>query len=206
MGLVMESPMKINADNVRQFRHNKGWSQEQLSHASGIGLRTIQRVEAQGNGSRETAVCLAATFDVELMMIMAVESPKDNNVDDCKVAYQVPRVILCGGSVALLISIFSPIFFTSYNIFSALANFLTIAAIFYIGFGWYFQCRANSDIDINRKTARACFMFLACYFTFYAFSDQSRFSAAGGLLSCAIFCVIYYILLRKLAEKPAASV
>lgn len=202
----MESPMKINADNVRQFRHNKGWSQEQLSHASGIGLRTIQRVEAQGNGSRETAVCLAATFDVELTTIMADESPKDNNVDDGMTAYQVPRVVLWGGSVALLISILSPIFFTSYNIFTAFANFLTLAAIFYIAFGWYFQRRAHSAIDINRKTARACFIFLACYFTFYAFSDQSKFSAAGGLLSCAIFCVIYYILLNKLAEKPSTSV
>jgi transcriptional regulator with XRE-family HTH domain len=202
----MESPMKINADNVRQFRLNQGWSQEQLSHASGLGLRTIQRVEAQGTASQETAVCLAATFDVELIMIMAVESTQNNNVDDGKSAYQVPRVVLWGGSVALLISILSPIFLTSYNIFSALANFLTIAAIFYIGFGWYFQHRVHSEIDINRKTARGCCIYLACYFTFYAFSDQSEFGAASGLLSCAIFCVIYYILLRKLAEKPAASV
>lgn len=201
----MESQMKINADNVRQFRHNKGWSQEQLSHAAGIGLRTIQRVEAQGNASRETAVCLAATFDVELATIMMDESPKDTNVDIRKVAYQAPRIVMWGGFVALSISILSPIFFTSYNAFTALANFLTLATIFHIGFGWYFQHRAHNPIDINRKTARACFIFLACYFTFYAFSDQNQFSVAGGLLSCAIFCVIYYILLKKLPEKSEKS-
>jgi len=201
----MESQMKINADNVRQFRHNKGWSQEQLSHASGLGLRTIQRVEAQGNGSRETAVCLAATFDVELTTIMA-ELVKDIKVDVQEVAYQVPKVVLWGGGIALLISILSPIFFTSYNTFTAFANLLTLAAIFYIVFGWYFKHKIHNAIDINRKTARACFIFLACYFTFYSFSDHSQFSATSGLLSCVIFCIIYYILLKKLSEQPSKPI
>ena len=58
--------MKIASATVRRLRTDRGWSQEQLAIASGLSLRTIQRVEAEGAASMATRVSLAATFNVPL--------------------------------------------------------------------------------------------------------------------------------------------
>jgi DNA-binding XRE family transcriptional regulator len=62
----LEQEMKIASTTVRRLRTDRGWSQEQLATASGLSLRTIQRVEAEGSASMATRVCLAATFNVPL--------------------------------------------------------------------------------------------------------------------------------------------
>ena len=57
--------MKINAERVKQLRSDRHWSQEKLSEASGISLRTIQRLESSGKASRETVRLLTAVFDID---------------------------------------------------------------------------------------------------------------------------------------------
>lgn len=59
--------MKISPSAVRRLRTERGWSQEQLAIASGLSLRTVQRVEAEGIASMGTAVSLAATYAVQLI-------------------------------------------------------------------------------------------------------------------------------------------
>ena len=63
----MEQAMKISPYTVRRLRTERGWSQEQLAIASGLSLRTVQRVEAEGMASMGTAVSLAATYGVQLI-------------------------------------------------------------------------------------------------------------------------------------------
>ena len=58
----MEKELMINSTVVKELRKKSGWSQEQLANASGLSLRTIQRVESESKASMETKVCLAATF------------------------------------------------------------------------------------------------------------------------------------------------
>ena len=53
----------VNPDFVRALRQERGWSQEQLAEVSGVSLRTIQRVERDGNCSLETRNALGAAFD-----------------------------------------------------------------------------------------------------------------------------------------------
>lgn len=55
----------IDSEAVKTRRLEKSWSQEKLANASGLSLRTIQRVENHGNGSLETKLALAAVFDTE---------------------------------------------------------------------------------------------------------------------------------------------
>jgi DNA-binding XRE family transcriptional regulator len=54
--------MHISSTLVKTEREKRAWSQEQLAAAAGVGLRTIQRVEATGVASNETALSLAAVF------------------------------------------------------------------------------------------------------------------------------------------------
>ena len=56
--------IKAKSSLIRKYRTQRMWSQEQLAEACGLGLRTIQRVEARGNGSVETIKALAAVFEV----------------------------------------------------------------------------------------------------------------------------------------------
>ena len=69
--------VKIDRDFIRSARRNRGWSQEQLAAAAGLGLRTIQRVESSGTSSGETATCLAAVFEVPVAsLIEKAQSPR----------------------------------------------------------------------------------------------------------------------------------
>ena len=51
---------------VRTLREERAWSQEHLAAAAGLGLRTVQRVEADGNASLDTRMALASAFGVEV--------------------------------------------------------------------------------------------------------------------------------------------
>jgi transcriptional regulator with XRE-family HTH domain len=58
--------MQLNPQKIRTERERRGWSQEHLASLAGLSPRTIQRVEASGIASNETATALAAVFEVDL--------------------------------------------------------------------------------------------------------------------------------------------
>ena len=41
----MESPVQHFGQNVRAARHARGWTQEDLSHASGLAVVQVSRIE-----------------------------------------------------------------------------------------------------------------------------------------------------------------
>ena len=54
-------------DQVRILREARGWTQQHLADASGLSLRTIQRVESgEVTPSKETFAALSGAFDVQL--------------------------------------------------------------------------------------------------------------------------------------------
>lgn len=57
--------MVINRHTVKSLRTQKLWSQDELATACGVGLRTIQRVEGEGQASPETVKALAAVFQID---------------------------------------------------------------------------------------------------------------------------------------------
>ena len=65
--------MRIQSNLVKKLRTAKNWSQEQLSEACGLSLRTIQRLENGGNGSLESARALAAAFEVDTSDLILIE-------------------------------------------------------------------------------------------------------------------------------------
>ena len=57
--------MKAKSSLIRKYRTERLWSQEHLAMVSGLGLRTIQRLESRGSGSIETIKALASVFEVD---------------------------------------------------------------------------------------------------------------------------------------------
>jgi transcriptional regulator with XRE-family HTH domain len=56
--------MKAKSSIIRKHRTDRLWSQEHLAKISGLGLRTIQRLESRGSGSQESIKALASVFEV----------------------------------------------------------------------------------------------------------------------------------------------
>jgi transcriptional regulator with XRE-family HTH domain len=56
--------MKAKSSIIRKHRTDRLWSQEHLAKVSGLGLRTIQRLESRGSGSQESIKALASVFEV----------------------------------------------------------------------------------------------------------------------------------------------
>ncbi len=58
--------MKINVDLVLSARKQKSWSQEELAIASGLNLRTIQRIESEASASLQSKKALASALDLDV--------------------------------------------------------------------------------------------------------------------------------------------
>lgn len=67
--------LKINSEFIKAERQKRGWSQEQLAAADGLGVRTIQRMESGSTASSESAKSLAAVFEVPFSRLL-IEKPK----------------------------------------------------------------------------------------------------------------------------------
>lgn len=55
----------VNSEKIKQLRIARSWSQEKLSLASGLSLRTIQRIENEGVCSLDSRQAIAATLQVD---------------------------------------------------------------------------------------------------------------------------------------------
>ena len=64
--------MQISPEKIKHFRKENGWSQEVLAKATGLSLRTIQRIEKEGNASPETQLALAGALDKPLKLLCQV--------------------------------------------------------------------------------------------------------------------------------------
>lgn len=69
--------VRIDPERTRDERRKRGWSQLHLAMVSGLGLRTIQRIERSGAASYESALALAACFDVSLDQLLMPERSPD---------------------------------------------------------------------------------------------------------------------------------
>ena len=68
--------MQIDSSVIRSERENRAWSQEHLAKLTGLGLRTIQRIEATGAASYESASALASVLSIPVTNLKAAEPTK----------------------------------------------------------------------------------------------------------------------------------
>ncbi|EGN76095.1 Helix-turn-helix protein [Idiomarina sp. A28L] len=102
--------MIIDASKIREARLAKGWTQQQLGDVSTLSLRTIQRIESQGQGSMETCNALCAVLELERAEVMVASRAQGNVKSSIKV--WVITGTLLGGFLAgvvftLIITYFS---------------------------------------------------------------------------------------------------
>lgn len=67
--------MKINAALVLQLRNARSWSQEELAAATGLNLRTIQRIENEASASLQSKKALASVFDIDIKALETTGTP-----------------------------------------------------------------------------------------------------------------------------------
>ena len=58
--------MKVNADLVLKLRNQNSWTQDELAIASGLNLKTIQRIEKTASASLQSKKALASVFNIEV--------------------------------------------------------------------------------------------------------------------------------------------
>ena len=92
--------MQIDAQRIRRERERRAWSQEHLASVTELSLRTIQRVEANGAASYETARALAVVFAVEVVGLMS-SAPAVR-----RALSRTARRVAAGLSAVLLVSVF----------------------------------------------------------------------------------------------------
>ncbi|WP_202862886.1 helix-turn-helix domain-containing protein [Microbulbifer sp. A4B17] len=83
--------MKVNAELIAKLRKGKSWSQEELAIASGLNLRTIQRIEKEASASLQSRKALASALDIDVQDLDYEEKQmkpcpecKSENVYKCK--------------------------------------------------------------------------------------------------------------------------
>ncbi len=67
--------MKVDSSYIKRERERRAWSQEHLAEVTGLGLRTIQRIEKTGAASYESARSLAAIFGVDVAKLRVEDAP-----------------------------------------------------------------------------------------------------------------------------------
>ena len=58
--------MNINRALILALRKQRSWSQDELAVASGLNLRTVQRIEGSGVASLQSRKALAAVFHIDV--------------------------------------------------------------------------------------------------------------------------------------------
>jgi DNA-binding XRE family transcriptional regulator len=66
--------MKVDAELILCLRRERAWSQDELALATGLNLRTIQRIETEATASLQSVKALASAFEVSIRALEYKES------------------------------------------------------------------------------------------------------------------------------------
>src|SRR5688500_9193450 len=66
--------MKVDSHLIKSERKKRAWSQEHLARVSGLGHRTIQRIENTGFANYESVMALASALDLNTAALRIEDS------------------------------------------------------------------------------------------------------------------------------------
>lgn len=67
--------MLIDPQKIKSSRSARGWTQQQLAEIAGLSLRTIQRMENQGQASHESCNALCAVLELQREQLLLASNP-----------------------------------------------------------------------------------------------------------------------------------
>lgn len=95
--------MKVS-ERIRRLRAQKAWTQPELAEASGITIRTVQRLEAGQSVSAETLKRVAKAFGVPLETL---QSPSDQEAQSNATGEFLPRITNGADLAAIIADIYA---------------------------------------------------------------------------------------------------
>ncbi|MEP1382800.1 MAG: helix-turn-helix transcriptional regulator, partial [Paraglaciecola sp.] len=96
--------MFISVTKLKSMRQEKGWSQEVLAKASGLSVRTIQRLESDGKASAETVLSIASVFDLSPKELQATSGEIEVNWSRNKILRNLIVLLIISGALITLMS------------------------------------------------------------------------------------------------------
>ncbi len=116
----------LSTNKLRALRAEKGWSQEVVAKSTGLSVRTIQRVEADGKASPESTLALASVFDL---------SPKEleNTTGSVEVNWKKRIIMKNFSTLIIVLGVIYFIMFVGAKIFNYIdgISFLYLALFMY---------------------------------------------------------------------------
>lgn len=68
-------PIRINRARLKSERHDRGWSQDHLAEASGVSVRTVQRLEKGEGAAYATVMAVAAAMTLPMSALVTPAGP-----------------------------------------------------------------------------------------------------------------------------------
>lgn len=94
--------MKVDAQRIRSERARRAWSQEHLATITGLGLRTVQRIESTGSASHESIAAIASVLAIPVDQLIAAEAFKPTLLADRLLARRLWILSPCALAALLL--------------------------------------------------------------------------------------------------------
>ncbi len=122
--------ISMNTTRIIELRQTQGWTQERLANESGVGLRTVQRLEAGQDASLETLSLVAEALQVSVRELFTVIDDADLNnrvdsLEDRTVEQQAARDQISSAWRWLYIGIGVVLTFVSFTFSYGLVLFLS---------------------------------------------------------------------------------
>jgi transcriptional regulator with XRE-family HTH domain len=115
--------LQLRPELIRAEREKRAWTQEHVAELAGLGVRTIQRMEATGTASVESATALSAVLEIPLAALRT-DLPSAGGVNRWGPAVIDGLVLTAGAFIAML---FTP------PVLIAQAPVLVILAAYFFG-------------------------------------------------------------------------
>ena len=95
--------MFLSTEKLKTLRRDKGWSQEVLAKASGLSVRTIQRIESDGKASAESTLSIASVFNLSPQALRATSDEIEVNWTRKMVMKNMIALLVISGAIGMLI-------------------------------------------------------------------------------------------------------
>ena len=140
--------MKLKSKKIKELRAERLWSQEELAVASGLSLRTVQRIEKDGISSVESLKALASVLEVNVADITVNEKSADYR------HRQIGWTILTAFAIVLFIDIYIPappyfsivIILLAVAVWSLTINVNETEIVWHFGLGVFKKSKPISEI------------------------------------------------------------